>query len=82
MLVEEEEPAGMVTGEDEEGAISDNSLDVMEESSEKLKVKVDCGLKIGKGRSVGKGWIKGEVGKGWVKDGLWLIVTTENWFTR
>ncbi len=44
MLLEEEESA-MAPGEDEEGAISDNSLDTMQETSEKVKVS-DCSLSL------------------------------------
>lgn len=42
MLLEEEESP--TTGEDEEGAISDNSLDIMEETSEKVKVSAAPGV--------------------------------------
>lgn len=39
ILTEEEQPVAMVTGgDDEEGAISDPGSEMMEESSEKVKV--------------------------------------------
>jgi len=38
VLLEEEESVSMGAGEDEEGAIADNSLDKMDESSPKLGV--------------------------------------------
>ena len=44
VLLEEEESVSMGVGEDEEGAIADNSLDKMAESSPKLKVNTPSGI--------------------------------------
>lgn len=43
LLVEEEESVAMAVGEDEEGAITDTSLDVVLENSKKMKVRRKLG---------------------------------------
>ncbi len=38
VLLEDEDPVAMTTGEDEEGAINDSSTDILKETDNKMKV--------------------------------------------